>query len=244
MSDHIVTAYDTELKQLNNLIAEMGEQAQAQFAAAVGALMARDASRAALVVEKDYLIDQLEDEVERLVIRLLALRQPMASDLRHVVGALRIASDFERIADYEANIAKRTLALNQTPAILAVRGLTRMSGPIESMIKDVRDAYIDRDANKALDVWTRDGEVDEIYNGLFRELLTYMMEDPRNISACTHLLFIAKNMERIGDHVTNIAEMVYFLATGERLGGTRPKGDTTSFEVVRPARGTPGQPVS
>ena len=239
---HIVSAYDEELRRLNQLIAEMGGLAEAQLSAAVQALARRDTALATSVVEQDVRIDNLELEVDQFAVRLLALRQPMAVDLRNIVGAIRIAGDIERIADYAANVAKRSLALNQLPAVAPARSISRMSQPVEAMIKDVLDAYMHRDVEKAIEVWRRDGEVDDIYNGIFRELLTYMMEDPRNIGACTHLLFIAKNIERIGDHVTNIAEALFFLVKGQRLAEARPKGDeTSSFAVVGSPEGGAGR---
>lgn len=238
-ADHIVASYDAELRRLNQLIAEMGGLAESQLAAAVDAFSKRDAQLASSVVEQDDRIDALETEVDNFAVRLLALRQPMASDLRTIVGAIRIASDIERIADYAANVAKRTIALSQTPPISPARAVPRMSRMVEAMIKDVLDAFVARDVEKADDVWKRDGEVDDVYSSLFRELLTYMMEDPRNIGPCTHLLFIAKNIERIGDHTTNIAEAVHYLVRGERMAMTRPKSDTSSFEVVSPGARAP-----
>ena len=166
--------------------------------------------------------------------QILALRQPMANDLRVVISALKISSDIERIGDYGANIAKRALALNQLPPVQPAATIPRMGKLVLGNIKLVLDAYMERDADKALDVWNADEEVDEMYTSLFRELLTYMMEDPRNITPCTHLMFIAKNVERIGDHATNIAEVVHFLVTGETIEAARPKGDTSSFAVVTP----------
>jgi len=165
---------------------------------------------------------------------MLALRQPMAKDLRAIVAALRISADLERIADYAKNVAKRTLALNQVPAIRLAASIPRMGRLVQQIIKEVLDAYVERDADKARAAWSRDEEVDGMYNSLFRELLTYMMEDPRNITPCTHILFIAKNIERMGDHATNIAETIYFVVHGVPLTETRPKGDTTSFTVVSP----------
>ena len=244
--DHIVKAYDEQLNRLNQLIAEMGGRAEAQLAGSVQALVRRDSRLAAQLVEQDARIDELETEVDRFAVQLLALRQPMASDLRNIVGAIRIAGDLERIADYATNVAKRTLALSQLPAAAPARSIPRMSQPVEAMIRDVLDAYIRRDHALAVEVWKRDSEVDDIYNSLFRELLTYMMEDPRNITACTHLLFVAKNIERIGDHVTNIAETVHFLVTGERIVEARPKSDeTSSFALAAPRPGgatPPAQP--
>jgi phosphate transport system protein len=179
-------------------------------------------------------VDDLEREVESLVVRLLALRQPMARDLRQILAALKIASDLERIGDYAANVAKRSIALSQVPPVRPVYSLPRMGRLGQEMIKDMLDAYVERDADKALAVWLRDEELDEMYTSLFRELLTYMIEDPRNITACTHLLFMAKNLERIGDHTTNIAETLYFLVHGTPLTQARPKRDRTSLALTPP----------
>src|SRR5690606_14159552 len=167
--------------------------------------------------------------------RILALRQPMARDLREIVAALRISSDIERIADYATNVAKRAIALSQSPVVRPVNAIPRMSRMALVLIKDVIDAYVERDAEKAVRVCSGVEDIDEMYTRLFRELLTYMMEHPRNITPSTHLLFIAKNIERIGDHATNIAENVYFLVHGKPLPGARPKGDTSSLAVVEPA---------
>jgi phosphate transport system protein len=237
-SEHILKSYDEELERLNNTLMQMGGLAETQLAAAVRAVEERDSDLAADVVEADLQVDQLEHEVGQLVVRLLALRQPMARDLREILGALKVASDLERMCDYAANVAKRSIALNQSPPVKPVYALPRMAKLAEALTKDVLDAYAERNAEKALDVWLRDEELDEMYSSLFRELLTYMMEDPRNITACTHLLFMAKNIERIGDHATNIAETLYFAVNGTTLNQARPKGDKTSTAVVRP-RPTP-----
>ena len=233
-SEHIVKSFDEELQQLNTVVLRMGGVAEAQFAGAVDALVRRDSALAEKVVKGDEAVDQMDLELDEDAIRTLALRQPMANDLREVISALKISSDLERIGDYAKNIAKRTIALNQLAHHEAVRSIPRMAKLVQAIIKDVLDAYANHDANRALDVWHRDEEVDEMYTALFRELLTYMMEDPRNITPCTHLLFIAKNVERIGDHATNIAETTYYLTTGKRIEGGRPKSDTTSFQVVEP----------
>ena len=211
----------------------MGGIAESQLGAAIEAVIKRDSDVATEVIEGDVRIDNLEREIESQVMRLLALRQPMARDLRQSIAALKIASDLERIGDYAANVAKRSIALNQTPAVRPVYAVPRMGRLCQAMIKDMLDAYVERDADKAMVVWARDEELDEMYTSLFRELLTYMIEDPRNITACTHLLFIAKNLERVGDHTTNIAETLYFLVHGIPLAQTRPKGDRTSLAVVR-----------
>jgi phosphate transport system protein len=235
-SEHIVKSYDEELRRLSNTITEMGGLAESQLAAAIDAVVKRDSELAANVVEADAKVDQLQQDLDNLAVRVLALRQPMARDLREVFAALKIGSDLERICDYAANVAKRAIALNQTPPVRPVYALPRMAHLAELLVKDVIDAYVARDADKAYLVWTRDAELDEMYSSLFRELLTYMMEDPRNISACTHLLFMAKNIERVGDHATNIAEDLYYLVHGTRIAEARPKGDQSSLEIVTPKR--------
>jgi phosphate transport system protein len=234
-AEHIVKSYDDELARLSNMIVEMGGLAESQLSAAIDAVAKRDSALAALVVEGDAKVDDLERELDNLAIRLLALRQPMARDLREIFAALKIGADLERICDYAANVAKRSIALAQSPPIQPVHALPRMGTLALALIKDVIDAYVEKDADKALEVWRRDEELDEMYSSLFREFLTYMMEDPRNIGACTHLLFMAKNIERIGDHATNIAEDLYYLVHGTPLTEVRPKGDKSSLEVVAPA---------
>jgi len=231
--EHIVRSFDEELERLTTTIARMGGLAEAQIANGIQAVVRRDTELAASVVEADRRIDDLEREVDNQAVQMLALRQPVASDLRSIVGALRIASDVERIADYAANVAKRAIALSQMAPVRPAHAVPRMGRFVQEMIKDVLDAYAGRDVDRAIAVWKRDEELDEMYSSLFRELLTYMMEDPRNITASTHLLFIAKNLERIGDHATNIAEQIHFLVRGVPLRDARPKGDATSFEVLR-----------
>jgi len=231
-SDHIIKSYDEELTRLQNTLIAMGGLAEAQLASAIQAVVKRDSELAAEVVEGDVRVDQLEKEVEALVVRLLALRQPMARDLREIISALKIGADLERICDYSANVAKRSIALNQAPVVKPAFALPRMARLAQLLIKDVLDAYVHRDAEKAMRVWLGDEELDELYTSLFRELLTYMMEDPRSITAGTHLLFMAKNIERIGDHATNIAETIYFLINGTPLKETRPKRDRSSSSVV------------
>jgi phosphate transport system protein len=209
----------------------MGGLVESQIAAAVAAVTARDSTAASKIVADDRPIDELELDVERQVTKMLALRQPMAADLRRVIGALRLAGDLERMGDLGANIAKRTIALAQTGGGPSVWLIPRMAELVQAMVKQVLDAFVTQDIDKAVAVWRRDQEVDEVYNSLFRQLLTYMFEDPRNITACTHLLFVAKNLERIADHATNMAEVINFLQTGERDMGQRPKADTTSTYV-------------
>jgi phosphate transport system protein len=230
-SEHIVKAYDDELKHLENTIMEMGGLAESQLADAIQAIAKRDSELASEVIEKDDMVDNLEHEVASFAVRLLALRQPMARDLRNIIVALKIASDLERIADYAVNVAKRALALNVAPTVTPVTRIPRMAKEVQQMIKDVLDAYADGDVGKATRVWEHDKELDEIYDSLFRELLTYMMEDPRSITACTHLLFVAKNIERIGDHTTNIAEDIYYLVRGKPWPQARSKGERSPVIV-------------
>jgi phosphate transport system protein len=231
-AEHIIKSYDEELDRLSKMIVEMGGLAESQLAAAIEAVTRRDSALAAQVIQDDDKVDQLERDLDNLAIRLLALRQPMARDLREIVAALKIAADIERICDYAANVAKRSIALAQSPPVQLVYSLPRMAHLALLLVKDVIDAYVARDADKAIRVWNRDEELDEMYSSVFREFLTYMMEDPRNIGACTHLLFMAKNIERIGDHATNIAENLYYLVHGTPLTEARPKGDKSSLEMV------------
>ena len=240
VAEHIIKSYDQELQRLDNTIAEMGGMAESQLAAAIDAVAKRDSDLATEVIEGDSKVDELEHEVESLVVRLLALRQPMARDLRQIVAALKTATDLERICDYAANVAKRSIVLNQTAPVKPVYALPRMGALCQGMIKDMLDAYVERDADRALAVWLRDEELDEMYTSLFRELLTYMIEDARNITPCTHLLFMAKNLERIGDHTTNIAETLYFLVHGKPLQQIRPKRDRTILAEAEPDDGKEG----
>lgn len=229
MTEHIVSSFDTDLKELGRRVVEMGGQSERLVADSVLALVKRDAELAQKVIVLDGPIDLLQREIEEKAVLTIARRQPLAGDLREIVAAMRIANDLERIGDLAKNTAKRVLALTGEfhPQKL-VRGVEHMSGIVLEQLKMVLDSYASRDEAKALEVWQRDGEVDVLYTSLFRELLTYMMEDPRNITACTHLLFCAKNLERIGDHVTNIAENAYYVMTGEQLPVQRPKLDETS----------------
>ena len=233
-SEHIVKSYDDELKRLTGELQHMGDLALAQLDAAIDAVMERDSDEAMKVVQADGAIDVLEQEVSHDVVRLLALRQPMARDLREILAALRIAADIERIGDYAANVAKRSIVLNQSAPVQLAYALPRLARIAETLVREVLAAYHDYDADRALAAWARDEELDEQYTGLFRELLTYMMEDPRNITPCTHLLFMAKNLERIGDHATNIAENVYFLVHGHQIAQIRRKGDSTATTSVAP----------
>jgi len=232
MSEHIVKAFGEQLEALASAVAQMGGLAEAQLADAVDAIARRDTALAERVIAGDPRIDQLQQAVEDQGLKLLALRQPMAVDLRNTLAAIKIASELERIGDLAKNIGKRALVLNREPPIRLTQSLGRMGRAALGQLKQVLDSYSDRDAAGAEAVWRNDGEIDEIYNSLFRELLTYMMEDPRTISLCTHLLFVAKNIERTGDHATNIAEVVYLMVTGGHLALERPKADVTSSTTV------------
>jgi len=226
---HIVSKYDEELQTLTSHVLRMGGLAESLLSQAVETVVRRDSAMAMQVIERDHQIDELETEIEAECTRLLALRQPMAVDLRAILTASKLAGDIERIGDYAKNLAKRSLALTQSAPVGAVHGIPRLAAMVQDMINEVLDAYANRDADKAVAVWRRDAAVDQLYDSLFRELLTYMMEDARTITSCTHLMFMAKNIERIGDHATNMAEMIHFLITGTYLDGDRPRGDDSSI---------------
>jgi phosphate transport system protein len=224
-NDHILKRFDEELERLNATINEMGGLTESQFAKALTAVRDRDTATAEEVIADDARVDALDAAVQEQTVKLLALRQPMAVDLRVVLSSIKIAAALERIADYAKNTAKRTIVLAQVNAPPgAVTGIDRLGRLVRTALKDVLDAFADDDVAKAHSVWERDEEIDQVYTGLFRELLTYMMEDPRTITACTHLLFMAKNIERAGDHVTNIAELVSFRSTGQNFAEARRKG--------------------
>ncbi|MEO0410283.1 MAG: phosphate signaling complex protein PhoU [Pseudomonadota bacterium] len=226
---HSLKAYDAELTELRAMISQMGGMAQSLLDEAVGALLSRDAERAMAVIADDKAIDALEVEVERLAVQTIALRAPLADDLREIICALKISSILERIGDYAKNIAKRTTALSADDVFEDVTILSEMARMASGMIETMLDAFVARDAEKASEVRDRDIRIDTLYNTLFRDMLTYMMENPKAITPSTHLLFIAKNIERIGDHTTNAAEMVYYGATGNTLDTDRQKNDSTSF---------------
>ncbi|HOV03777.1 MAG TPA: phosphate signaling complex protein PhoU [Hyphomicrobiales bacterium] len=228
MSDHIVRAYDEDLRVLTYRIGEMGGVAEHLVADAVEALVAGNNEQAQAVIEGDKRIDHIHEEIEEKAILLIAKRQPMALDLREIIAALRISHDLERVGDLAKNIAKRALAIEGAlqPKRL-VLGVQHMVEITLEQLKAVLDAYANHDDAAAIIVRKRDEEVDAMYTSLFRELLTYMMEDPRNITLCTHLLFCAKNLERIGDHATNVAETVHYIITGHKFSGDRARGDET-----------------
>ena len=227
---HTVKAFDDELGQLRALVSEMGGLAEAAIDDAIQALVRRDLDGAARVVDQDRRIDEIEAEIERQVVRLIALRAPMADDLREILAAMKISGVIERMGDYAKNIAKRVPLLQDARGIEPLSILPAMARLVSEMVRDVLDAFIARDPQAALAVCESDRAVDDFYNSLFRTLLTYMLENPHTITSATHLLFIAKNLERIGDHATNVAEMVYFAATGRQMI-ERAKGDDTLIPV-------------
>jgi phosphate transport system protein len=234
VKEHIVKSYDQELQTLDRKVAQMGGLVERLLGQAFDALEKRDPQLAEATSASDAAVDALERELQEQTILMIAKRQPLAHDLRQVMTALKIAGDLERTGDLAKNIAKRALAVSgeNHPKPL-MTGLKHMVELAMSQLKDVLDSYAERDPEKAVAVWRRDERIDAMYNSLFRELLTYMMEDPRNIGVCTHLLFAAKNIERIGDHTTNIAENIYYLVHGVALADDRPKGDDTASTLIR-----------
>jgi phosphate transport system protein len=224
MNEHIVKSYEEELNHLTAEVARMGGLAEAQVTDAITAVARRDVALAEAVVARDERLDVMEADIEKKVIRMIALRQPMANDLRRTVSAMKIANNLERTGDMAKSIAKRLLVVVESEPITPLnRSIQRMGKLVVQRLKEVLDAYTANDVDRAIAVWSRDNEVDEHYNSLFRELLTYMMGDPRTISPCAHLLFVAKNLERIGDHATNIAEIIHYDITGEAMASERPK---------------------
>jgi phosphate transport system protein len=228
---HIVTSFEADLKKLRDMIAGMGGLVERAVADAAAALLTHDPAIAGKVVEQDPAIDAEEHKIEQFAVQLLALRQPVADDLRQVVQALKVITDLERIGDYAANVAKRSIVINTAASGFSLSGLGQMALLVQQNLKSSIDAVGEADPQKAVAVWRADQLVDDLYNTIFRELITYMMEDARSITACTHLLFVAKNLERIGDHATNIAELTYYAVTGDTLPDFRPKGDQTSSYV-------------
>src|SRR5689334_4234822 len=232
-SEHTAKAFDSDLQELTRLVAEMGGLAERMIVDSVDALVRRDVALGQRVVEADAEIDHLQRMIEERAVLTIARRQPMAIDLREIVGAMRVATDLERIGDLAKNMGKRVAALeNDFQPLQLMRGLEHMSALVQSQLKAVLDAYAAQDLPAAMTVWKGDEEVDAICTSLFRELLTYMMEDPRNIGFCIHLMFCAKNIERMGDHATNVAETVFYMIEGQPLADQRPKGDTTSFSAL------------
>jgi phosphate transport system protein len=239
-SVHIVSAYDEELKYISKRIAAMGGHAERMVEQAVAALVNADPELAQKVIRDDTVLDEGQREIDDKAIIIIARRQPMATDLREIIGAIRISADLERVGDLGKNVAKRVVAVTdgRQPTSL-FRGLEALANLALTQLKEVLDVYASRSVEKIGFVRDRDDQIDAMYTSLFRELLTYMMEDPRNITPCTHLLFCAKNIERIGDHATNIAETIYYIVTGEQMPAERPKSDKTdriSLSAVQPAK--------
>jgi phosphate transport system protein len=228
VSEHTTSAFDADLQKLVQLIAEMGGQVEKQFADSIDALLRHDRSRAEQVVARDGAIDALQQEIEERAVATIATRQPMAVDLRDIVGILRIAGELERVGDLAKNIGKRVVTLNGTEIPRkALSGVKHIANLAQKQLGDVLDSFANRDIPKALGVWTRDEEIDAMYTSMFRELLTYMMEDPGLMTFGIHLLFCAKNIERIGDHATNIAESICYMVEGHSFSENRPKADMT-----------------
>jgi len=233
--EHTAKAFDVDLQELSRMVAEMGGLTEKQIADAVDALSRRNPEQAQEIVKADLGVDALQREIEAKAVLTIARRQPMAVDLRELLGALRLCSDLERIGDLAKNIAKRVLVLDvELHSSRVIRGVQHMGTLVLAQLKQVLDSYAGRDLEKALAVWNGDEQIDAMCTSIFRELLTYMMEDPRNITPCIHLMFCAKNIERMGDHATNIAETVYYMIEGRSMPDLRPKGDTTTFGGLRP----------
>lgn len=233
-SVHIVSAYDEELKFLAKRIAAMGGHAERMVEQAVAALVNADQDLAQKVIRDDIVLDEGQREIDDKAILIIARRQPMATDLREIVGAIRISADLERVGDLGKNVAKRVMSVTDgRDATSLYRGLEALANLALIQLKEVLDVYASRSVDKIGLVRDRDEQIDAMYTSLFRELLTYMMEDPRNITSCTHLLFCAKNIERIGDHATNIAETIYYIVTGDQMPADRPKEDKTDRVVIR-----------
>ena len=228
--DHIVSSFDNDLDQMKIDILRMGGLVEAQIVGAMGALVKRDCARAQRVIDADEAIDNMEQDLSEQAVKIIALRQPVANDLRQVVSALRIVTDLERIGDHATNIAKRVERLKGQDRLPGLGGVRRLNELVQEIVTFVLDAYSNRDVKAALATLRMDETIDEFYTALFREHLTYMMEDPRTIGTSIEFLFIAKNLERMGDHATNIAESVHYLVTGEQLGA----------DLRQPARPAPG----
>jgi phosphate transport system protein len=234
-SVHIVSAYDEELKFLSKRIAAMGGHAERMVEQAVAALVNADHGLAQKVIQDDVVLDEGQREIDDKAIIIIAKRQPMATDLREIVGAIRISADIERVGDLGKNVAKRVASVDGRQPNSLFRGLEALANLALTQLKEVLDVYASRSVERIGFVRDRDDQIDAMYTSLFRELLTYMMEDPRNIAPCTHLLFCAKNIERIGDHATNIAETIYYIVTGDQMPVDRPKSDKTDKVVVSAA---------
>ena len=230
VSDHTTRVFDSDLIKVTQMVAEMGGLAQKQVTDAIDALGRHDVDLARKVIALDESVDNLQRQIEEKAVATIALRQPMAFDLRALVAMLRISNDLERIGDLAKNVGKRVIAVSgENSQRTLMRGLRHLAALVVSQLAVVLDSFVDRNPRNALRVWQGDKEVDALYVSLFRELLTYTMEDPGTISVCIHYLFCAKNIERIGDHATNIAEAVHYMVEGHAIAGERPKGDTSSY---------------
>ena len=228
-NSHIVSSFGEDIKNLRQKIVEMAKLVQEQFNNAEKALVERDLKLASSVKDRDAIVDQIEQEIEQKAIELIATRSPMADDLREIISAIKICNALERIGDYAKNLSKRVPVINEEKQFVAnTTVISQMISIINDMTEDVIDSYNTKDADKAISVWTRDLAVDNLYDSFFRELLTHMMENPRSITSATHLLFIAKNVERAGDHLTNIAEIIYYIIEGRTIEMVRPKGDLSN----------------
>jgi phosphate transport system protein len=233
MTDHTTKAFDVDLREITRMVAEMGHLVEKQIADSLDALANRDSELGQRAITADPAIDALQHEIEEKAVLTIARRQPMAIDLREIIGAVRIANDLERVGDLAKNIGKRVLPLSEELHFANLMlGVERMGELVLGRIRQVLDSYANRQLELALAVWNGDEEIDSTCTSLFRELLTYMMEDARNITYCLHLMFCAKNIERMGDHATNIAETVYYIIEGRTIAEQRPKGDTTSFAAM------------
>jgi len=230
---HIVSSFDEDLVQVQAKISEMGGLCEELLSKALESVQKRDAALAREVIDRDRALDALEAGLEEQVVKVIALRQPVAQDLRVLIAALKIASTLERIGDLAKNIAKRAIPLSSARHVKLTTSIVRMGRATLAQLSDVLNAHAARDVDLAVQIWNQDYEIDEMYNAIFREVVTYMVEDSRLIGVGAHLLFLAKNLERIGDHTTHISEMIHYMVTGRSLGDDRPKGEPTGVEFIR-----------
>jgi len=230
---HIVASFDEDLVQVQAKISEMGGIAEELLSKALESIQSRDAELARRVIERDKAVDALEVELEEMIVKIIALRQPVANDLRVLIAAMKIAATLERIGDLAKNIAKRAIPLSSARPVKLTTSIARMGKATQSHLSDVLNAHAARDVGQAVQIWNQDFEIDEMYNAIFREVTTYMVEDSRLIGIGAQLMFIAKNLERIGDHATQISEMVYYIVKGEILGDDRPKGEPTGIDFLK-----------
>jgi phosphate transport system protein len=230
---HIVSGFDEDLIQVQAKISEMGGLSEELLSKALQSVQDRDATLAREVIQRDRDLDAMEMTLEERVVKVIALRQPVAADLRVLIAAMKIASTLERIGDLSKNIAKRAIPLSSTRQVRMTTSIVRMGRQTLAQLSDVLNAHAARDVDLAVQIWNQDYEIDELYNAIFREVVTYMVEDSRLVGVGAQLMFIAKNLERIGDHTTHISEMVYYIVTGKSLGEDRPKGEPTGIDFIR-----------